>query len=178
MYKISYNIKRIGEKNMNKFKKYGMLLITILILSGCEKIEPEGIYQQGTYTGVVPYESYGTQYVTLATIYVGKNGNIESCYIDSTYQTADGVITTKKALHDDYNMKSTSASIGVIPGGAEWYEQVEQIEQKVLEEQNLDWVRWSDDTQTKLDLDTISGVTITADTYIRAIEQALSQAKK
>lgn len=156
----------------------GLLLFSLLLFSGCEKVEKEGIYKTGTYTGVIPYESYGKDYVTTATIYVGKSGNIESCFIDSTYQTEDGTITTKKALKDDYAMKETSANIGVIPGGAEWYEQVEQIEKKVLEAQNLDWVKWTDSNQTKLDLDVISGVTITADTYIQAIEQAMNQAKK
>ncbi len=163
---------------MKKWISITVLVFLGLFFCGCEKVEKEGIYKTGTYTGVVPYESYGKQYVTTATIYVGKYGNIESCYIDSTYQTDAGVITTKKALHDDYAMKETSANIGVIPGGAEWYEQVEAIEKKVLEEQNLDWVKWSNDTKTKLDLDVISGVTITADTYIEAISQAIAQAKK
>lgn len=155
-----------------------ILLLTSLILCGCEKVEKEGIYKTGTYTGAVPYESYGKQYVTTATIYVGKYGNIESCYIDSTYETESGIITTKKALGEDYAMRETSASIGVIPGGAEWYEQVEEIEKKVLEEQDLDWVKWKDVEKTKLDLDVISGVTISADTYIEAVSQALTQARK
>ncbi len=161
-------------------KKLSLFLITvsIFLLCGCEKVEKEGSYKTGTYTGVVPYESYGKNYVTTATIYVGKYGNIEACFIDSTYQTDRGDITTKKALMDAYGMKETSANIGVIPGGAEWYEQVAQIEKKVIEEQNLDWVKWTDTKKTKLDLDVISGVTITADTYIKAVEQALEQAKK
>lgn len=163
---------------MKKIVTISIIFFSVIILSGCEKIEKEGIYKNGTYTGVVPYESYGKKYITIATIYIGKYGNIESCYIDSTYQIEDGTITTKKALRDDYAMKETSANIGTIPGGAEWYEQVEQIEKKVIEEQNLDWVKWTDANNTKLDLDVISGVTITADTYIKAIDQALMQAKK
>ncbi len=163
---------------MKKIVQMTILVLFSMVLCGCEKVEKEGIYLTGTYTGIVPYESYGKQYITTATIYVGKYGNIESCYIDSTYQTAEGVITTKKALKDDYAMKETSANIGLIPGGAEWYEQVQQIEQKVIEEQNLDWVKWSDEKQTKLDLDVISGVTITSDTYIKAISEAMIQAKK
>lgn len=163
---------------MKKIIISSFLLFSLFLFSGCEKVEPEGIYQTGTYTGVVSYESYGKNYVTTATIYVGKYGTIESCFIDSTYQTENGTITTKKALKDAYAMKETSANIGVIPGGAEWYEQVEQIEKKVIEEQNLDWVKWMDVNQTKLDLDVISGVTITADTYIQAVEQALQQARK
>ena len=74
-------------------------------------------------------------------------------------------------------MKETSANIGNIPGGAEWYEQAKKIEDKVVSEQGLDWVKWSDDAKTKLDVDTISGVTISADSYIKAIDSALSQAK-
>lgn len=163
---------------MKKIVFYSAILLSIFGLCGCEKVEPEGNYKKGTYSGAVNYESYGKKYVTTATVYVGTSGNIESCYIDSTYQTPDGTITTKKALGDDYQMKETSAAIGVIKGGAEWYEQVEQIEKKVLEEQNLNWVKWSDEAETKLDLDTISGVTITADTYIEAVRQALEQAKK
>ncbi len=158
-------------------KKISVLLLVIFILCGCEKVEKEGNYKKGTYMGAVTYESYGQQYVTTATIYVGDSGNIESCFIDSTYEK-DGVITTKKTLGDNYAMKETSANIGVIPGGAEWYEQIEKIEEKVVEEQNLDWVKWKDETKTKLDLDTISGVTITADSYINAVDQALNQAKK
>lgn len=163
---------------MKKLFLTNIIILSLFAFCGCEKVEKEGIYKTGTYTGVVPYESYGKEYVTTATIYVGKYGNIESCFIDSTYETESGIITTKKALHDDYAMKETSANIGVIPGGAEWYEQVEEIEKKVIEEQNLDWVKWTDKEQTKLSLDVISGVTITADTYIKAVNQALIQAKK
>ena len=72
-------------------------------------------------------------------------------------------------------MKETSANIGVIPGGSEWYEQVKVIEDKVVSEQNLDWVKWQDEEKTKLD--SISGVTIVADRYINAITNALKQAK-
>lgn len=163
---------------MKKLFLTNIIILLLFTFCGCEKVEKEGIYKTGTYTGVVPYESYGKEYVTTATIYVGKYGNIESCFIDSTYETESGLITTKKALHDDYAMKETSANIGVILGGAEWYEQVEEIEKKVIEEQSLDWVKWTDKEQTKLSLDVISGVTITADTYIKAVNQALMQAKK
>ena len=67
--------------------------------------------------------------------------------------------------------------MGNIAGGAEWYEQVEKIEEKVVAEQGLDWVKWSDEANTKLDVDTISGVTISSDSYINAVSNALSQAK-
>jgi hypothetical protein len=145
--------------------------LSVVFLTGCTKV---GDYKEGTYFGSVEYESYGKKYVTTAVIYIDKDGVIKSCFIDSTY-VKDDVNTTKKVLGDAYGMKDTSAKQGVIEGGAEWYEQVEVIEQKVVEEQGLDWVKWADDEKTKLD--SISGVTITANTYIEAIEKALSQAK-
>ncbi|HHW69280.1 MAG TPA: FMN-binding protein [Tenericutes bacterium] len=159
------------------------LLITlcsvVLILSvGCEKVDntKKGNYKNGTYFGFVEYESYGKKYVTTATVYVDESGMIKSVNIDSTY-FKDDVYTTKKSLGDNYGMKATSADIGAIPGGAEWYEQVSQIEEKVIDQQGLDWVKWEDEAKTKLDIDTISGVTITADTYVEAITKALKQAK-
>lgn len=161
---------------MKKFLTLCLVMAGLFVITGCEKVEESGKYKEGTYFGSYQYESYGTQYVTTAVIYVNNGGVIKSVYLDSTY-TKDGVNTTKKTLGDAYGMKETSANIGNIPGGAEWYEQAKSIEDKVVSEQGLDWVKWSDDAKTKLDVDTISGVTITADSYIKAIDSALSQAK-
>ena len=72
-------------------------------------------------------------------------------------------------------MKETSANIGVIPGGAEWDEQVNTLEEKILAEQGLDWIKWSSEDDTKLD--SVSGVTISVDTMIDAVSMALNQAK-
>lgn len=153
-------------------KKILISLICLLSLTGCEKIV-EGNYKEGTYMGSDTFTSYGKQYVTTSVIYVDSNGVIKSCYIDSTY-VKDGINTTKKVLKDDYGMKETSKNIGVIEGGKEWYEQVKVIEDKVVEEQGLDWVKY-DETGTKLD--SISGVTISVDSYIRATSNAIEQAK-
>ena len=153
-------------------KKILISLICLLSLTGCEKIL-EGNYKEGTYMGSDTFTSYGKQYVTTSVIYVDSNGVIKSCYIDSTY-VKDGINTTKKVLKDDYGMKETSKNIGVIEGGKEWYEQVKVIEDKVVEEQGLDWVKY-DETGTKLD--GVSGVTITVDSYIRATSKAIEQTK-
>ncbi len=161
---------------MKKFLTLSFVLVGLFIFSGCEKVEEKGIYKEGTYFGSVEYESYGANYVTSAVVYVNENGMIKSVFIDSTYDK-DSVNTTKKTLGDAYGMKETSANIGVIPGGAEWYEQVKKIEDKVVAEQGIDWVKWSDEAKTKLDVDTISGVTISSDSYINAVSKALSQAK-
>lgn len=158
---------------MKKF--LGIVLAAFLVfgVTGCEKVG-SGDYKEGTYFGSVEYESYGVTYVTTAVVYVNESGVIKSVYLDSTYNN-NGKSTTKKTLGDDYGMKSTSASIGKIEGGAEWYEQVAVIEDKVVTEQNLDWVTWNSEDKTKLD--GISGCTINADTYIQAIQKALDQAK-
>ena len=37
-------------------------------------------------------------------------------FIDSTYLTSTGEITTKKVLGDDYGMKETSATMAIIEG--------------------------------------------------------------
>lgn len=161
---------------MKKFFTICFAFIGLVVLAGCGKVEEKGNYKEGTYYGSTEYESYGAKYVTSAVVYVNENGMIKSVFIDSTYDK-DDVNTTKKALGDNYGMKDTSANIGVIPGGAEWYEQVAKIEEKVVAEQGLDWVKWSDDAKTKLDVDTISGVTISSDSYINAVSNALSQAK-
>lgn len=159
-----------------KKMKYIILLLTFLCLCGCEKSRHTGMYKEGTYYASVPYESYGEKYVTTAVLYVDRYGYIKSCFIDSTY-TKEGVLTTKKTLKDAYGMKETSNMMGVISGGREWYEQVEAIEKKIVEEQDLDWVKWSSEDKTKLDLDAISGVTIDATSYIEAVSKALEQAK-
>lgn len=153
-----------------------VLVLGLFLVTGCDNIfaPAKGEYKEGTYMGAVEYESYGSKYVVTAVLYVDDNGLIKSCHIDSTY-TKDGVNTTKKTLGDAYGMKSASAAQGNIDGGAEWYEQVAVIEDKVIEEQGIDWVTWEDDEKTKLDA--VSGVTITADHYIEAISKALAQAK-
>lgn len=161
---------------MKKFLTLCLVMVGLFVITGCEKVEEKGNYKEGTYFGSYQYESYGAQYVTTAVVYVDSNGMIKSVYLDSTYNK-DGVNTTKKTLGDAYGMKETSANMGNIPGGAEWYEQAKKIEDKVIAEQGLSWVKWSDDAKTKLDVDTISGVTISADSYINAINSALSKAK-
>ena len=147
---------------------------TLSVLSGCEKVEEQGKYKEGTYFGYAQEESYGEILTTTSVIYVDENGMLKSVFIDSTY-IKDDKVTTKKALGDDYGMKETSANIGVIPGGAEWDEQINTLEKKIVEEQGTDWIKWSSDDNTKLD--SVSGVTISADTIIKSVENALNKAK-
>lgn len=149
-----------------------LALISVVCVVGCEKVEEKGAYKEGTYFGYNVEESHGEKYVSTAVIYVGENGKIENVFIDSTY-TKDGVNTTKKVLGDDYGMKSTSANMGNIEGGAEWYEQIKVLEGKVVAEQGIDWLVLNDSNKT----DAVSGVTITVDGYQKALANALKNAK-
>lgn len=161
-------------KNLKKFLMVSIACVFVLAISGCEKVE-EGNYKEGTYFGSVEATSYGKTYVTTAVVYVNENGVIKSVFLDNTY-FKDEKYTTKKVLGDAYGMKQTSAANGVIEGGAEWYEQVDVIQDKVVEEQGLEWVEWTDETKTKLD--GVSGVTISANSYIDAVSAALEKAGK
>ena len=70
-------------------------------------------------------------------------------------------------------MKQTSANIGNIPGGAEWYEQVGTLEKKIIEDQGLTKILVKEDGKT----DSVSGVTIEVDEMYQAVLKALEQAK-
>lgn len=147
--------------------------ILLLIISGCTPVE-KGIYKSGTYYGTA-VDSYGGEKNTAtAVVCVNSDGVIESVFLDTTY-IKDEVVTTKKTLGNEYGMKETSGLIGNIPGGAEWYEQVKTLENKVVEEQGLEWLTWSDDEKTTTD--SISGVTIKINALIEALNNALNQAK-
>lgn len=157
-------------------KKYLFVLATfLLVLTGCtvNNDEVKGNYKEGTYFGNYEYEYSGQKDVATAVIYVDATGMIKSCFIDTTY-LKDGVYTTKKTLGDNYGMKGTSANIGVIPGGAEWYEQIKTIEDKIVAEQGIEWVTY-DSAGTKLD--GFSGATINVSDLMQAVEKALAQAK-
>jgi major membrane immunogen (membrane-anchored lipoprotein) len=151
----------------------GLVMMLAFVTVGCTA--ETGDYKEGTYLGSHQYSSYGKNYVTTALVYVDDAGLIQTVYLDATY-FKDEVYTTKKVLGDAYGMKETSAEIGVIEGGAEWYEQVKVLEDKVVAEQGLEWLTYSDEINTKTDA--VSGVTITVDSYAAAIKNALEQAKK
>ncbi len=155
-------------------KKYLFILIAaVLFLTGCEVAKEEGKYKEGTYFGSYEYEYNGQKDVATAVIYVDANGLIKSCFIDTTY-LKDEVYTTKKTLGDNYGMKGTSAGIGTIPGGAEWYEQIKAIEDKIIKEQGIEWVKYDADGSK---LDGFSGATIKVVDLMKAVEAALKEAK-
>lgn len=148
-----------------------LVLLSVFLLAGCQSVT--GDYKEGTYYGSLESVSYGKTYVSSAVVYVDNSGEIKSVFIDSTY-FANEVYTTKKTLKDAYGMKETSASVGNIPGGAEWDEQVVALEKKIVEEQGTSWVTYKDDKS----IDSLAGCTIVANDLVEAVNIALKDAKK
>jgi len=148
-------------------------LLCLIGISGCTPVE-EGTYKEGTYYGTATDNYGGEANTATAIVYVNEEGLIKSVFLDTTY-TKDDTVTTKKTLKDSYGMKGVSANIGNIVGGAEWYEQVANLENKVIEEQGLDWLVWSDENKTVTE--SVSGVTIKINALIEALNNALEQAK-
>ena len=151
-------------------KKYLVILTTIVLcvflFTGCEKVS-EGNYKEGTYYGSVVDNYGGKDAVATAVVYVDSTGMIKSVFLDTTY-TKDDVLTTKKTLGDAYNMKQASEV------GKEWFEQVNLIEAKVVENQNITFMTLDENGKT----DTIAGVTMKVDALYKALESALNSAKK
>lgn len=158
-------------------KKLLLTGLLTLLVCGCTPVATEnakGEYKEGTYFGSYEEADGEKTLTTTAYVYVDETGMIKSVSLDCTY-LKDGVYTTKKALGDDYGMKNVSANMGNIEGGAEWYEQAKTFEDKVVEEQGLDWLVWSDGDETKTD--SVSGVTMKVNGFVKAINDALDDAK-
>lgn len=141
-----------------------MGVIGLVLLSGCSKG-----YTEGIYTGTAIDDFGGQSNTATAIVTIDSNGKITDVDLDTTY-TKDGVETTKKTLGSDYGMYGNpyGSQIG------EWYEQVEALEANVVENQGLDGIKLDDEGYT----DTVSGCTIKIDALYKALEDALSQAKK
>lgn len=151
-------------------KKYLMVVALFLCLftfTACEKVSSEGNYKEGTYLGTVTDSYGGSDATALAVVYVDANGLIKSVYLDTVYSKND-VLTTKKTLGKDYNMLVASEA------KKEWYEQVNLLESKVIENQGTDFLKLDDNGK----IDTVAGVTMKVDALVGALNSALDQAKK
>ena len=150
-------------------KKFIYALAICLLLVGCESTIGGTKYKEGTFEGSV-IDTYNNENNTAsAIITVDDTGKITDVFLDTTYTTSDGVVTTKKTLGDDYNMKKfNSAAAG------EWYEQVAKLEAAIVEKQGLDGIVLDTDGYT----DAVSGCTIKIDALYKAVQAALDNAKK
>jgi hypothetical protein len=154
------------------------VLIVMLVITGCEKEKvreeaKKGNYKEGTYFGYAYDKSYDAY--ASAVIYVDSNGMIKSVFIDSTYinkNKSATTTTTKKITGDEYGMKKVSATKGKIEGGAEWYEQMNDVEKYVIDNQGIN-ITLDDTGHT----DAISGATINLAPTYEALTNALNQAK-
>lgn len=142
------------------------LLLCFFVVTGCEKVE-NGNYKEGTYYGSYIDTYGGTSAVATAVVYVDESGMIKSVFLDTVYKKGD-VLTTKKTLKDEYGMKPNSEV------SKEWYEQVNLIEAKVIENQNITFIGLNSDGKTEA----IAGVTMKIDALYNALNNALEQAKK
>ncbi len=153
---------------MKKRISYLICSFAFAFLIGCSfgnKVQ----YKEGEYTGSA-VDTYGGQENTAsAVVIIDSNGKIIDVDLDTTYTTEDGIQTTKKTLGYDYKMKE------IMPNAAgEWFEQVEKLEQAVVDEQGIEFLKLDENGKT----DAVSGCTIKIDALYEALYNALEQAKK
>lgn len=170
-----------------------IVIFLLIMISGCEKVD-KGNYQPGTYFSFDEETKYSV------VMYVDKEGSIKSLFFDAIHlidcDDPDIIddsckIITKQALGNDYGMKIAS------PINKEWYEQVESFSNKVILEQDMEWLEFKyrirntdgqyeftkeqPEGQTKKDkayTDSVAGVTIYVDNLSKLVNDVLNQAKK
>lgn len=176
-----------------KWLKVLLVAVILLFIAACTKVGKTN-YEEGTYY------SYDKDSKYSVVIYIDNQGLIKSVFFDAvyaadcmTYNVLDEtcMLTTKRALGDDYKMKEVS---GI---GKEWDEQVDAFANKVIKEQGLDWVNFkyrelgddgkyyfTDDNSNqtnendKIYTDSVAGVTIVVNNLYRLVNDALNQAKR
>ena len=141
------------------------LSMCVACFAGCET---KTGYKEGTYEGSATDVYGGQENTATARVVVNADGKIESVYLDTTYTTGDNVVTTKKALGNDYNMKTYNPS-----AAGEWFEQVEALEAAIVESQGTSFLNLDAEGKT----DAVSGCTIVIDALVEAVDNALEQAK-
>jgi len=154
-------------------KLLACLFAAAVLLAGCGGGDSESsAVKKGE--GTATNESNGETLTTTAKVEVDGD-KFTKVEIDETYKDKDGNDTTKKALGADYGMKETSASIGNIEGGGEWFEQVEFLE-KYIVENGVDGIELDDEGKATNE-DVLTGCTINIKPYIEAVKAAKDNAK-
>ena len=142
---------------------FSLVLCSLVFLGlGCEKVS-QGKYKEGIYEGSVIDEYNNENNTATAKVEVDKTGKIVKVTLDTTYNGS-----TKKTLKDDYNMKKYNPS-----AAGEWYEQVEKLENAIVENQGIDFIKLDNDGKT----DAVSGCTIKIDALYKALNMAIEKAK-
>ena len=176
---------------MNKLLKVlaaSALVATVLV--GCgKKGEETGAAAEGAKYAKVGFgmiiEPGDTTSTTMATVGLDAEGKIN--YIDvDVIQTPNGKdeTKTKKELKEDYGMKSTSAGMGKIKDGAEWYEQAAVFEKyvvgKTADEVAKTETEKRDEEHTsvpKSGSDLAAGCTMDIGAFLEAVAEAFANAQ-
>ena len=136
-------------------------------LIGCGK---EVKLKEGIYEGSAVDTYGGEKNTATAKITVDSDGKITDVYLDTTY-IKDGVETTKKSLGNQYGMKKGNSDFG--QSNYEWFEQVEALEQAVIDNQGIEFLKLDENGYT----DAVSTCTIRVDALYNALNDALNKAK-
>lgn len=145
------------------------LICFVTLFTGCEDVPEKGIYKEGTYIGSSEYEYADVHFVTTAVVYINDLGMIKSVFVDSTY--IDGSSATTRKVHKNTNAIDETGEISSIS----WDKQVDLIEKAIIKEQDLNFIKWSNEEKTLTD--SIDGVTIPIQDIYNAVSNALNQAK-
>jgi len=129
---------------------------------------------------IVSYsEEDGKVTSSIVAVALDTDGKVVWCNLDSAY-SPNGVDETKskKELKEDYGMKSTSAGIGKIDGGGEWYEQAAAFEEyckgKTADEIAATEV---ENGKAKEGTDLAAGCTIAVTDFLAAVAEACAAAQ-
>ena len=177
---------------MKKFFALFIAFAFALTLTACgEEVVEEGDYTPGVYFGY----SEGHQN-SFAVLTVDENGYIVGLLVDTVYMKSEeggpvswvsrgndveGIATTKRSLDGGcgYDMHRSGTYCEAPEGQFMWHEQVDLLTQAVIEAQGLPSLPILENNTIDQDHeDAIAGVTITVDTYIEAIQDALNQASE
>ena len=136
--------------------RVSILLLMVLLLCGCgsKDVIKKG---EGTYTN-----SEGE--ITTAKV-TYKNKKLTDVTIDETTDT-----TTKRKLGKDYHMKDASVI------GKEWDEQMDYL-QTYIKDHGVAAIELDEQGKAKND-DVRSGCTVSVDGYIKAVKNAMENAKE
>lgn len=134
-------------------------VVLMFTVAGCEKVG----FKEGTYNGTAIDSFGGEENTASAKVVINSKGKIESVYLDTTYKGS-----TKKTLGNDYNMKTYNPS-----ASGEWFEQVEKLEKAIVENQGTQFLNLDSEGKT----DAVSGCTIQINALVKAVDNALEQAK-
>lgn len=152
-------------------KLLASLFVASVLLAGCGGNDSSSVK---TGEGTATSESHGDTLTTTAKVEMDGD-KFTKVEIDETYKDEKGNDTTKKTLGADYKMKDTSAKMGKIEGGAEWFEQVKFLEDYIVKN-GVDGIELGEDGKATNE-DVLTGCTINIKPYIEAVKAAKDNAK-